>query len=72
MNADDRIVIAKCFLFSIKVLFAILYTITDRADKTLYEDYRDLADDLKRWYSPDASATDEADPDAASVKARWG
>lgn len=69
MNDADRIIFARCFLFSIKVLFAILYTITDRADKTLYEDYRDLAADLKRWYSPEPP--DEADPDASSVQARW-
>lgn len=70
MNADDRIMIAKCFLFSMKILFALLYAATDRVDKQLFADYKGLADDLRRWYSP--GTPDEADPDASSVKARWG
>lgn len=68
MNADDRIMLAKCFLFSMKVLFAILYAVTSRVDSSLWADYGGLADDLKRWYDPDA----QQPADAASIKARWG
>ena len=69
MNADDRIMLAKCFLFSMKILFALLYAATDRVDKQLYADYRGLADDLKRWYAP--GDTGDTPPDDASIKARW-
>lgn len=68
MNDTDRLMLARCFLFSMKILFAILYAATDGVYSQLHADYKDLADDLKRWSDPDA----QPPADAASVKARWG
>ena len=75
MNADDRIMMARCFLFSMKILFALLYAATDRINENLFADYKNLADDLKKWYSPGGDS-DDPDPStssghsAASIRAR--
>lgn len=49
MTDIDRLILARCFLYLMRVLFAILYAVTSRTDEKLFKDYEDLARDLKRW-----------------------
>lgn len=53
MTMYDRLILARCFLFSMRLLFAIYFWVASTNDKKLFKDYEELSADLKRWYNPE-------------------
>lgn len=60
MTGKDRLILARCFLFSMRLLFSVYYSVSNGADKKLFKDYEGLSDDLKEWYNPEQAPASTA------------